>query len=245
MPLAGSSLQQMSKQPAPRYCLAERADRRHVRRSHRFAYVLREVDRALRVALSECAIGPDATVVDYGCGNKPYAELFSGHRYLGADLPGNVVADVEISAHGGLPLPCGSADLVISTQVLEHVGDPALYLRECARVLVPHGRLVVSTHGLMFHHPDPEDYWRWTPAGLRRALSESGLEVEWLRGVVGTPAFGIQLASDGLYYKLGSRMRPPLSLATNSLMAVVDSMTSRESKDANAVVIVAQATIPA
>ena len=170
MPLAGSSLQQMSEQPAPRYCLAERADRRHVRRSHRFAYVLREVDRALRVALSECAV---------------------------------------------------------------------------ARVLVPHGRLVVSTHGLMFHHPDPKDYWRWTPAGLRRALSESGLEVEWLRGVVGTPAFDIQLASDGLYYKLGSRMRPALSLATNSLMAVVDSMTSRESKDADAVVIVAQATIPA
>jgi len=44
-----------------------------------------------------------------------------------------------------LPFPSGSFDLVLSHAVIEHVADAPLYLRECARVLAPGGRMYLST----------------------------------------------------------------------------------------------------
>ena len=44
-----------------------------------------------------------------------------------------------------LPFADGSFDLVLSHAVIEHVADAPLYLRECARVLTPGGRMYLST----------------------------------------------------------------------------------------------------
>ena len=44
-----------------------------------------------------------------------------------------------------LPFANGTFDLVLSHAVIEHVADAALYLRECARVLAPGGRVYLST----------------------------------------------------------------------------------------------------
>ena len=44
-----------------------------------------------------------------------------------------------------LPFADGAFDLVLSHAVIEHVADAPLYLRECARVLAPGGRVYLST----------------------------------------------------------------------------------------------------
>jgi SAM-dependent methyltransferase len=44
-----------------------------------------------------------------------------------------------------LPFSNGAFDLVLSHAVIEHVADAPLYLRECARVLAPEGRVYLST----------------------------------------------------------------------------------------------------
>jgi SAM-dependent methyltransferase len=44
-----------------------------------------------------------------------------------------------------IPLPDRSMDVVVSFETIEHVDDPAAFLGECARVLVPNGMLIVST----------------------------------------------------------------------------------------------------
>jgi SAM-dependent methyltransferase len=44
-----------------------------------------------------------------------------------------------------LPFASGTFDLVLSHAVIEHVADAPLYLRECARVLRPDGRMYLST----------------------------------------------------------------------------------------------------
>jgi SAM-dependent methyltransferase len=44
-----------------------------------------------------------------------------------------------------LPFRDGLFDLVLSHAVIEHVADAPLYLRECARVLAPGGRVYLST----------------------------------------------------------------------------------------------------
>ena len=69
-----------------------------------------------------------ATVLDFGCGDKPYAPLAlkaGFQKYVGADIAENGAADVHVREDGTVPLPDGSVDAILSTQVLEHVGDPA------------------------------------------------------------------------------------------------------------------------
>src|SRR5262249_30323997 len=118
-------------------------------------------------------------VVDFGCGNKPYQDLFKKkfRQYFGADLRGNVDAEIVIGCGGELPIADASVDCVLSTQVLEHVEDPRFYLAEAYRVLKPNGSLILSTHGTWPFHPDPTDFWRWTVDGLRREITTAGFDI--------------------------------------------------------------------
>jgi 2-polyprenyl-3-methyl-5-hydroxy-6-metoxy-1,4-benzoquinol methylase len=44
-----------------------------------------------------------------------------------------------------IPLPDRSVDVIISFETIEHVPDPHRFLGECVRILVPGGKLVIST----------------------------------------------------------------------------------------------------
>jgi SAM-dependent methyltransferase len=55
-----------------------------------------------------------------------------------------------------IPLPDASVDVVVSFETIEHVPRPDLFLDECARVLAPGGRLIVST-------PNRETYHEYAP----------------------------------------------------------------------------------
>jgi len=59
--------------------------------------------------------------------------------------------DVRSGSAEQIPLPDSSVDVVVSFETIEHVRDPGRFLDECARVLAPGGRLVIST-------PDKEVY---------------------------------------------------------------------------------------
>src|SRR5438552_8530308 len=95
-------------------------------------------------------------LIDYGCGTMPYRPLLEKYvsYYIGADLPERT-ADAFIQANGKTDLPDSFADVVVSTQVLEHVEDPGIYLNECYRILKAGGLLLLSTHGYWMYHPDP------------------------------------------------------------------------------------------
>ncbi len=159
-----------------------------------FAYLARRLDELVADLVADVELGPEATVVDYGCGEQPYRSLFRGRNYLAVDLPGNSRADVHTGANGSVPLPDASADLVLSTQVLVHVADPVAYLEECHRMLRPGGTLVLTTHGVMFAIRHPTDFWRWTCDGLRLIVEGARFAIAEQRGLMTLTAVGLQLA---------------------------------------------------
>ena len=184
---------------------------------------------------SELALPAGARVLDYGCADVPYRHFFPADvEYVPADLPGNPHAVLELDPEGRIPSEDQSFDAVVSTQVLEHVEDPARYLAECARVLRPGGRLLLSTHGVFVYHPDPDDYWRWTCAGLKRVVTDAGLEVERFDGIIGLAATGLQLVQDAFYYQLPRRLQPVVAFVMQALIAFVDRLPGQRPIDMDA-----------
>jgi len=101
-------------------------------------------------------IGTGNHAIEVGCGDGQFgARVAAVYRhYIGFDIAERAVAlararGLDAQLHdiglGPLPVAGASADLVIALDVLEHVFDPPGFLAECARVLGPGGRLLLST----------------------------------------------------------------------------------------------------
>jgi SAM-dependent methyltransferase len=122
------------------------------------------------------ALGP-YRLLDVGCGEKPYRDLFASYasEHVGVDPVANPSAELQGPIEA-LPVADASFDVVLCAQVLEHVDDPAQAVCELARVVRPGGRVLLSTHGVYVFHPNPTDHWRWTHTGLEKLLQENG---EW------------------------------------------------------------------
>jgi SAM-dependent methyltransferase len=170
------------------HCASEQARRRSPRPLDADWLVLRDLKTAIASLLAPIA-RKGGVALDFGCGSKPYEQLFTtaGMRYVGADF-GNK-AELGIDHAGRLQAADRSSDLVVSFQVLEHVRDLGLYLSEAHRVLRAEGALMLSTHGTWLYHPHPEDHRRWTRGGLIAELSNYGFEVVECIPIVGPLAW--------------------------------------------------------
>jgi ubiquinone/menaquinone biosynthesis C-methylase UbiE len=61
-------------------------------------------------------------------------------------------------------------DVLICSNVLEHVYDYGAAVERIHRALKPGGRAVISVPVLFPYHDEPEDFWRFTEYGIRRVL---------------------------------------------------------------------------
>jgi SAM-dependent methyltransferase len=131
--------------------------------------------------------GTGYRVLDVGCGPKPYYPFFAdrARKYVGVDVVPQPAAEL-VGRVEELPVEDGAFDLVLCTQVLEHCDDPVQAVKELRRVTAPGGRVLASTHGVQVYHPSPQDYWRWTYAGLQRLFDEN---TDW-ESVEVTPGAG-------------------------------------------------------
>jgi len=166
-------------------------------------------------------------LLDVGCGTKPYEPFFRDAvaEYVGVDVA-NPAAELEGTVED-IPVRDGSFDLVLCTQTLEHANDPARAVRELRRVVAAGGRVLASTHGVQVYHPNPDDLWRWTHAGLERLFRENG---DW-SAVDVTPASGTTACLGmlvAIYINLlAKRLRAgalasPLIASINAAAAAVD-----------------------
>lgn len=138
-------------------------------------WTLNEVSSRLRRSLTELRLAPGGIVLDVGCGNQPYRPFFEerGLRYLGVDEGLFQVA--VVARNEALPFRADSVDLVVSSQVLEHVEDPRKCMREAHRILKPGGVLILSVPFVWEVHNYPRDYWRFSDQAIRQLLT--GFEI--------------------------------------------------------------------
>lgn len=182
-------------------------------------------------------------VVDVGCGAGPGLRYLAARGAVALGLDHSCYAlqtalhlvpqrgadaDVVLSDNAtGLPCADSSADLVLLSELVEHLPAAGPLLRDCCRVLKPGGRIVVTTPnlwdmrrltapligGTWSGYTDPTHVNLYTPLRLARELRAAGFRrVRWHTGV--KPAFW--LSSRRL------RMRLPIAyppLVGNGLLA--------------------------
>jgi SAM-dependent methyltransferase len=110
------------------------------------------------------------TVLDVGGRVQPYRPLLEGkiRSYVAIDLCQTPLIGVVAGAEQ-IPFKSAQFDLVICTQVLEYVPNPAAAIAEIHRVLRPGGVLLLSVPSI-FPRDSDRDAWRFLPASLRILL---------------------------------------------------------------------------
>ncbi|MBC7870302.1 MAG: class I SAM-dependent methyltransferase [Chitinophagaceae bacterium] len=210
-------------------------------RSNRGFYVLTQLRKHLESTTEKYFVdGQQRTLVDVGCGSMPYRPLFNPYpiHYVGVDLPGNNQADFYFTDDAKIPLANHHTDIILSTQVLEHVDDPKTYLEECFRILKPGGFLILSTHGYWNYHPTPTDYWRWTGAGLRKIIEDTGFLILETHGIMGLSAAALQLLQDSIWLKMPKIFRPIFGLFMQNMITLCDKLYTPLARTQNASVFV-------
>ncbi|MBI3321371.1 MAG: class I SAM-dependent methyltransferase [Candidatus Omnitrophica bacterium] len=151
--------------------------------------------RAQVLAARHAAPHAQGVLVDIGCGQKPFDQIFRTQvtTYVGIDHPLTVHplngsrADV-LATIMQLPLRSQSVDTVLLTEVLEHLPEPVAALRELHRLLKPGGVLLLTAPMIYNLHGSPQDFFRFTPDGLSYLLAQAGFHPLELRplGSLGT-----------------------------------------------------------
>ena len=80
-----------------------------------------------------------------------------------SDIPNTIIADITDCRD---TIPDESFDLVLSSDVFEHIDRPWLAAAEIGRILKPGGLAITHTLFAWRNHPCPIDYWRYSPECL-------------------------------------------------------------------------------
>jgi SAM-dependent methyltransferase len=163
-----------------------------------------------RLAFLRGSVKAGDRALDIGCGT---GEFTAALAEAGAVAIGVEVAEAALERararhpdrdfrlvplDGPLPFEDGSFELVWASEVIEHVTDTARWLSEVRRVLVPGGRLLVTTpsHGRLrvalggverFSEPLGDHLHLYTTHSLRTVLHEYGFAEIEVRAVDGPP----------------------------------------------------------
>lgn len=125
---------------------------------------------------------PGMKVLDAGSGKLPEQYLRGEILATGATLHTcdlNFGPGVDFEADvSNLPFGDGTYDIVLNTQVLEHVRDPGKVCMELARVLRPGGLLFLTTPQSSPLHNLPWNFFNFTHLGLGILMDAAGLKME-------------------------------------------------------------------
>ncbi|MBC6700483.1 class I SAM-dependent methyltransferase [Hymenobacter puniceus] len=148
---------------------------------------------AVRKLIQSLAIPTTAEVLEIGCSGGPLQQILlaDGYTHLtGIDISEKAIAlahtrglaNVSVMDGAQLAFADNSFDLLLASDVLEHIEEEAQAVREWCRVLRPGGRMIVfvpafqmlwTRHDEVNHH-----FRRYTGTHLRQVLQQAGLQLE-------------------------------------------------------------------
>ena len=121
------------------------------------------------------ANGKGLRVAGIGCGYGGMLLMLKerGFNVVGCDISMRALEfckskglDVACGKSPGIPLAPSSADLVVTTHVIEHMSDPRAFVKELATLLRPGGTLVIVTEDAC----GSQERWDWLRARMKRSL---------------------------------------------------------------------------
>ena len=127
-------------------------------------------------------------LLDVGCGTRRYELIFREDvdAYIGLDWPEmmdraspDVIGDAL-----RIPFMTAAFDVVLATELMEHLPSPHKFLMEVSRVLREGGVLILSVPFMEPIHEEPRDYYRFTPFSLHLLLEQYGYSIRkiWKKG---------------------------------------------------------------
>lgn len=197
-----------------------------------YRYLWPNIEAAIQTARASIS-APHPLVVDVGCGHRPYRDLFGRCSYVGLDYGASDTSPDVLGDATCLPIAGQVADIVFSTQVLEHVPDPRKMIRECHRILKSNGYLILTAPFYWPLHEKPWDFHRFTKFAFEHYLSDAGF-TSW------------QIKEDGgdwaqfflsVSLRFGRRWMAPFRVVSNCMGAALDSIVKSTEMPANYTVL--------
>jgi SAM-dependent methyltransferase len=208
----------------------------------RVAYILDQLAAIKR------STGRDLRILDAGCGDgvitRRIHEAFPGDHVEAIDADSLRLARARIECPGivfragdvtALPYASASFDVVVSHHVVEHVVSDTALLRECRRVLVPEGWLILGvpheggTIGRVLRrlhrrlYAEGEHVNFYTIADIRNRLRRERFRVDdWAKFGFLFPHYYVHLAllSNRVTFALGHRISQRVDATADSLIFV-------------------------
>jgi SAM-dependent methyltransferase len=125
----------------------------------------------------------NGNVLDIGCGQKPYKDIFSkATSYVGLEIKKgpdaalNKRADIFYDSVT-FPFKNDCFDSAVTFETLEHIFNPDEFLSEIHRVLKNGGTLLMTCPFIWDEHEQPGDYARYTFFGLKYLLNKHGFVI--------------------------------------------------------------------
>jgi SAM-dependent methyltransferase len=200
-----------------------------------YRYLWPHIEAAVRRARAEIR-SREPVVLDVGCGERPYEDLFAGCTYWGLNYGTEHARPHLVGTALALPVRDCAVDLVFASQVIEHLPDPASFLAECARVLRPGGRVVVTGPLYWPLHEEPHDYFRFTRYGFAELVRRAGLDLIEVKEDGGNWA----MIGQALALNLPGWLRP-LVPVTNAVCLGLDTVDYRAGSTMNYTVLAGKA----
>jgi SAM-dependent methyltransferase len=127
-------------------------------------------------------------VLDVGCGNQPFRSLIEGLKanYTSIDAIQNPMNSVDVVQAIDSPtlsqnLALSTFDVVLCTEVMEHVFDWPVAFENLYKLTRPGGVVIITCPFFWPLHEEPYDFWRPTLHAIRRSAQRVGFVEEQLR----------------------------------------------------------------
>jgi SAM-dependent methyltransferase len=124
----------------------------------------------------------NGSLMDFGCGSKPYKSLFNVKEYVGVDFenPGHPHLNEQIDVfYNGRQLPFEDEhfDSVFSSEVFEHIFNLNEVLKEINRVMKPSAKILITCPFAICEHEIPNDFARYSSYAIKYIFEQNGFEV--------------------------------------------------------------------